>query len=139
MCKSKTKTEHSQMSKVKKIFRFVSKQASTKRETGMPEKYFRNPFDDYTKETAKELIENNLVTKKYSLTLCGGIYKFMLQVSPKCKISCSLNAKWQATINKCQCLDYNDYSVYTGTSGIALLKLKKDPENVESLQVKFRQ
>ncbi|XP_018560773.1 lanC-like protein 2 [Anoplophora glabripennis] len=80
----------------------------------MPEKYFRNPFDDYSREVAKELIENNLVSKK-------------------CKISCNLSAKWQATLNKCQCLDYNDYSVYTGTSGIALLKLRKDPDNVEIL------
>ncbi|KAJ8910863.1 hypothetical protein NQ315_010810 [Exocentrus adspersus] len=73
----------------------------------MPKEYFRNPFEDYSKETAKELIENN-------------------SISPKSKISLGLNSKWQATLDKFQNLDYNDYSVYTGTSGVALLKLKKE-------------
>lgn len=52
------------MSKLMKAVGFISKQLFDFK-VGMPEKYFQNPFDDYSKEAAKELIENNLVTKKF--------------------------------------------------------------------------
>lgn len=59
----------------------------------------------------------------------------MFKIKPNSKISVGVKAKWQSTVSKLQYLDFNDYSVYTGTSGIALLKLKKDPNNIENLQV----
>lgn len=31
-------------------------------------------------------------------------------------------------------MEYGDYSIYTGSSGIALLKFKRAPDNVENLQ-----
>lgn len=51
---------------------FISKQFFSRKEVSitlflfmasMTEKYFQNPFDDYSKEAAKEIIENNLVTR----------------------------------------------------------------------------
>ncbi|KAJ8982122.1 hypothetical protein NQ317_002848 [Molorchus minor] len=74
----------------------------------MPDKYFTNPFPDYSKEIAQQIITNNTL-------------------NPNTKISLGLKAKWQETMMKLQNIDTSDYSVYTGTSGVALLKLKKGP------------
>lgn len=46
-----------------------------------------------------------------------------------------VNAKWKATEEQFQYLDFKDYSVYTGTAGYALLKLRKDPNNPKNLKV----
>lgn len=37
-------------------------------------------------------------------------------------------------MQKFESLDYSDYSVYTGTSGVALLYFKKAPDDPENLQ-----
>ncbi|XP_044261291.1 lanC-like protein 2 [Tribolium madens] len=76
---------------------------------------FNNPFDDYSSEAACCVIENGTIK-------CD------------CKLSCDLEKKWHDTLAHFKYLEYNDYSVYTGTSGIALLKLKKDPDSKQILQ-----
>ncbi|GJQ75453.1 hypothetical protein Trydic_g17543 [Trypoxylus dichotomus] len=77
-------------------------------------KNFSNPFEDYSIESAKNVISNN-------------------QIDKNCKVVSFINEKWDITLRKLNYLDPNDYSVYTGTSGIALLKLLKDPENKANL------
>jgi hypothetical protein len=88
-----------------------------KREDKMSlDKFFENPFEDYTSENACCVIEDGAIK-------CD------------CKIACQLNEKWKNTLAQFKYLDYNDYSVYTGTAGVALLKLKKDPDSKQNLQV----
>nr|CAI5852590.1 unnamed protein product [Callosobruchus analis] len=49
-------------------------------------------------------------------------------------VSLELEKKWHETETKLQMMDLNDYSVYTGTSGVALLKMKRDPTNLDVLK-----
>ncbi|XP_056635738.1 lanC-like protein 2 [Diorhabda sublineata] len=70
-------------------------------------KFFNNPYDDYTPDGLQET---------------------------KTKVSQCINLKWQSTLEKLLTLDYNDYSVYTGTAGIALLKLNKEPDDIKTIK-----
>ncbi|KAG5891381.1 hypothetical protein JTB14_020110 [Gonioctena quinquepunctata] len=76
-------------------------------------KYFENSYEDYS--GGDSLLHNNSIKRNH-------------------KISKGLNEKWQNTDSKLRHLDLNDNSVYTGTSGVALLKLKKDPNNKDNLR-----
>lgn len=46
-----------------------------------------------------------------------------------------LENKWNTVLRKFDYLDYNDYSVYTGTSGVALLKLRYNDSDKKHLKV----
>lgn len=79
-------------------------------------KHFENSFDDYTPDEYQKLVTNNEINKQSKL------YR-------------GLENKWQETLRRFENLDFNDYSIYTGTSGVALLKFKKDPDDPNNLQV----
>ncbi|KAK9889522.1 hypothetical protein WA026_006876 [Henosepilachna vigintioctopunctata] len=79
------------------------------------ERFFSNPFADFTAENAHEVIEIKNLQKNQ---------KFFSKV----------NERWTSVEDKFKYVDPHDYSVYTGTSGIALLKLKKDPKNTRNLK-----
>ncbi|CAH1155928.1 unnamed protein product [Phaedon cochleariae] len=66
-------------------------------------KYFKNTYKDYSPS------EDSLLLKLRSL------------------ISSLVDEKWKSTVHTFLNLESDNYSVYTGTSGIALLKLKKLP------------
>lgn len=56
----------------------------------------------------------------------------IFQLRKDCKLSFDLNTKWQEGVKNLRNLkEFHDTSVYTGTSGIALLHLRKDPDNLE--------
>lgn len=95
------------------------------------DKFFPNPYPDYSTENAKDLIIDKEVEWQ---TLHWKVLTEKLQLNPNCKLTTALNEKWEETIAKFQYLDYNDNSVYTGTSGVALLKLKRNPEDEENLK-----
>lgn len=81
------------------------------------DRFFPNKFDDYTIETAADLIENN--KPKESSTL--------KQLLPQ---------KWQSfrDINRANTTKDRDYTVYTGSAGIAMVKLLKSPHDPETLE-----
>ncbi|KAJ3643298.1 hypothetical protein Zmor_026020 [Zophobas morio] len=79
------------------------------------DRFFENPFEDFCEDTACCVIN------------CG-------QIKCDCKLACKLEEKWKNTLAQFKHLDFNDYSVYTGTAGIALLKLKKDDQSKQNLQ-----
>ncbi|XP_044753496.1 glutathione S-transferase LANCL1 [Coccinella septempunctata] len=79
------------------------------------DRFFSNPFPDFTPENAHELVES-------------------LKVQKNQKFSAKVYQRWEAVEGKFPYIDKHDYSVYTGTSGLALLKLKKDPNNPENLK-----
>lgn len=80
------------------------------------DRFFSNPFPDFTPESAHELVESLKVQKNQ---------KFLARV----------NERWKAVEDKFQYMDQHDYSVYTGTAGLALLKLKRNPNDAENLKV----
>ncbi|KAF5307940.1 hypothetical protein FQR65_LT06507 [Abscondita terminalis] len=77
-------------------------------------RHFENPFTDYNPEVAGKVISSN-------------------SLNSGSKVVCAVESKWATTVDKLLELDFNDTSVYTGTSGIALLKLLKDPYDVSNL------
>lgn len=79
------------------------------------DRFFHNPFTDFTTENAHELVESLKIHKNE---------KFIEKV----------NERWDAVEEKFQYIDQHDYTVYTGTAGLALLKLKKDPDNPNNLK-----
>ncbi|KAL3268793.1 hypothetical protein HHI36_007889 [Cryptolaemus montrouzieri] len=79
------------------------------------DRFFTNPFSDFTPENAHEVIENKQVQKNHNLFV-------------------KLNEKWHSVEEKLRNIDHSDYSVYTGTAGIALLKLKKSPNDLQNLK-----
>lgn len=58
----------------------------------------------------------------------------LLQVKPNSKLALGIEEKWKEYNAKFRSVEYGDYSVYTGTSGIALLKLKRAPDDIENLK-----
>lgn len=76
-------------------------------------KHFENPFEDYTPERYEKLVTNNEINKQS-------------------RLYCELENKWQETLRRFK--EFNDYSIYTGTSGVALLKFKKAPDDPKNLQ-----
>ncbi|XP_076266450.1 glutathione S-transferase LANCL1-like [Rhynchophorus ferrugineus] len=80
------------------------------------EKYhFKNDYDDYTEHNAKPHIENK-------------------SISAQSQIASRLNFKWDSTLKELQHWSSSDYSVYTGTSGVGLLLLKKAPDDKRNLR-----
>ena len=49
------------------------------------------------------------------------------------KIAASFERHWAEILGKIPRLDYKSYSIYTGTSGLALLMLLKDPQSAQNL------
>ncbi|CAH1966130.1 unnamed protein product [Acanthoscelides obtectus] len=80
----------------------------------MSSKYFKNPFPDYS-ENCPDFLEGGRLRSDHPIAL-------------------ELDNKWKEIEVKLQALDCSDYSVYTGTSGIALLKMKRDPTNANTLR-----
>lgn len=78
-------------------------------------RYFNNPYDDYTPEAAEGLISAN-------------------KLHVDSKVTSVVQSKWDWTMDQFTHLDFSDTSVYTGTSGIALLKLLKDPNDQKNLE-----
>ncbi|KAF5278469.1 hypothetical protein FQA39_LY05958 [Lamprigera yunnana] len=78
-------------------------------------RHFKNPFEDYNLERAKQVISHD-------------------KLHPESKVVCTVESKWARMANKFQNLDPSDYSVYTGTAGIALLRFLKDPEDKTNLR-----
>ncbi|KAF2895694.1 hypothetical protein ILUMI_10474 [Ignelater luminosus] len=77
-------------------------------------RHFENPFDDYSVKSAESVITRNKISSNSSIVT-------------------ELESKWAKTIRKFQNLDFRDTSVYTGTSGVALLKLLKNPNDESNL------
>lgn len=78
-------------------------------------RYFNNPYDDFSPEAAEALISSN---KLHTDSI----------------VACAVQTKWDWTMGRLDHLDFSDNSVYTGTSGIALLKLLKDPNGEQNLK-----
>ncbi|CAH0554962.1 unnamed protein product [Brassicogethes aeneus] len=78
-------------------------------------KYFKNPFPDYSPEIATKFILDK-------------------RLKPNISIVTLLPEKWQITMETLEKADRKDVTMYTGTGGIALLKYLKDPNNPEVLQ-----
>lgn len=78
-------------------------------------RHFDNTFIDYNAEVARTVVSS------YSL-------------HSESKIVCAVEPKWEKTLERLQQIDNKDTSVYTGTSGIALLKLLKNPHDVANLE-----
>ncbi|KAI4461498.1 lanc-like protein [Holotrichia oblita] len=77
-------------------------------------KHFDNPFPDYSIDSAKNVVFNNEINEKSKVIACFG-------------------ERWDNTLKRLNNLDFNDYSVYTGTSGIALLKLLRNSDDKANL------
>ena len=50
------------------------------------------------------------------------------------KIASCLNDKWEAFLERIKLFETRDYSVYTGTSGVGLLRLLRNPDK-QNLEV----
>ncbi|CAG9862428.1 unnamed protein product [Phyllotreta striolata] len=77
----------------------------------MSQKFFVNPFEDYNE--AEDHIPDMGIVPRYCTCI---------------------EDRWRSTEEQFQNLDFKDYSVYTGTSGYALLKLKKEPNIPKNLK-----
>lgn len=71
----------------------------------------------------------SIVTYLYTL-----FFILVNQLSPQSKIVSSSEEIWNSLENSWYTLDFSDYSVYTGTAGIALLKLKKFGDDQKNLK-----
>lgn len=81
------------------------------------EKYhFKNDYDDYTEHNAKPHIENK-------------------SISAESQIASRLHFKWDSTLKELLHWSSSDNSVYTGTSGVGLLLLRKAPDDKQNLRV----
>lgn len=66
--------------------------------------------------------------------MCLKQRRLPLQIKPNSKLALAIEQKWKEYNAKFRSVEYGDYSVYTGTSGIALLKLKRAPDDIDNLK-----
>ncbi|XP_060527806.1 lanC-like protein 2 [Cylas formicarius] len=82
----------------------------------MEKYYFKNDYEDYTENNAQNHIKNKT------------------QVSNTSRISLRLGFKWDETLKELENWTTDDYSVYTGTAGVAMLLLRQAPNDRTNLK-----
>ncbi|XP_022918485.1 lanC-like protein 2 [Onthophagus taurus] len=78
------------------------------------ERHFENPFPEYSEDSAKNVISNKTIDKLN-------------------KVVTGLDEKWETCMRQLSQCQSHDYTVYTGTSGIAMLRFLKDPDDKANL------
>ncbi|XP_018327913.1 lanC-like protein 2 [Agrilus planipennis] len=97
-----------------KLFRTISFKNSQRKKMSHIVGHFPNNFPDYSPNNTL-ISEKSLLNRNTSIVL-------------------GLNSKWETTSLRLKEIELSDYSIYTGSTGIALLRLLKEPFNKPNLK-----